>query len=301
MSVIVNDLDIDKHLASVLAIGRRTPEFAVGERVLFWPNEILTGWRSQEKGALLVALDQRSGVLVGFLLSTFLNNKIATVENIYVEQSARRKGIASVLLDAFEHRARDAGMRAFRSFVHISNDAMSHLLMRRGYGNVTRTHWCSCRPDAITSRRTSPPEMAGSVVRFVQMEDIDATWLAGACDRGLANGTSGRDHHSGPLLPFECADVLAAVFQDESPIGLLAVSIHEGTSKATIESIISSPSISDPVVADSLLTSAMKAIAGQNIQCVTAHPVIGKTELLERLVSLGFIQHRPFLLCSKMV
>lgn len=297
MSVDIREFDPSTDLPDVLAIGRRTPEFAAGEHILFWSGEILEAWRRRGGGPMLVALDSHVR-MVGFLLATVHPSGIATLENIHVADHARRQGVAGALLEGFEWRSRLAGASVLRSFGHTSNVAVSRLLAGRGYVDAVRVHWCSGAPAAMIARESL---CLPSTLEFrpLSPDKVNRAWLADARDEGLANGLNCCDRATAMSRLLAYADVLLGAFRRGRLMGLAAVSVHEPTSKATIESIVTASVWEDAGGLAAFVGATLPLLAERGVAYVTAHPSVDAPAMVEHLMAAGFARQREFQLQSK--
>lgn len=299
MRVIIDDFSIADHLAVVLQAGKNTPEFAVGEETLFWSADVLASWQNLAGGPMLVAIDWH-GEIVGFLLSTFQGTGVATIENILVAQVNRRQRVASALLDEFERRASAAAMRCIHSFSHVSNEAVSRLLARRGYHDLGIAKWCSGNPQAmLSSRDASLYRYEAMEIRPMPPQDVDEAWIAGSHDSGLAGGAGCLVGIPAKGWLFTSADMLHGAFWEQRLVGLATTSVHQPTSKATIESIVLAQALGKLPAVEALVGAVVCAVAERGIRYLTAYPAAAVPLLLKKLVEAGFVEQRSFRLHSK--
>ena len=302
MTLNIKDFCIEEHLSRVMEVGRKTVEFATGEEIVFWPPDALRLWSAQAGGPMLVAMNQHSG-MIGFLFATLHEAGIATLENLYVADGFRRQGIANRLLDEFESRAVGAHMKTIRSFGHVTNAAISRLLIQRGYSEGVLTQWCVGRPQTMNWVSKRPLNERISV-RRTQPLDLDGAGCVALLDDGVAY-----DAPCGDCVKLTdwllCSDqIVYGAFHDQRLVGLVVASIHEPTNKATIERIlVAHPSAASSIV-ELLLLPLLRDLAVRGVSCITAHPSIEETGvpgLIETLVLLGFEKRRIFRVHSKVV
>jgi GNAT superfamily N-acetyltransferase len=300
MMLDIKDFCIEKHLSRVLEVGRKTSEFATGEEIVFWPPDVLRLWSEQAGGPMLVATNQHSG-MIGLLFATFHEAGIATIENLYVADGFRRQGIANRLLDEFESRAVDARMKMIRSFSHATNAAVSRLLLQRGYSEGVLTQWCVWKPQTMNLVRMSRP-IEGISVRQIQPSDLDGAGCDALQDSGLAYEAPGGDCANLRDWLLGSNQIVYGAFYNQRLVGLIVASIHNPTSKATIERIlIAHPSAATSIV-ELILFPLLRDLAVRGIFYVIAHPSIeetGQQGLIVHLGLLGFEKRRIFKVHSK--
>jgi uncharacterized protein len=301
MKVRIEDFSAVKHLPQVIEAGSATTEFATGDKIVFWSPEILKTWSQENGGAMLVAVNQRLE-MIGFLLATFHESGIATLENIFVSVDFRGLGVGSILLDEFEGRAATAGMTRIRSFGHVTNEAISKLLVHRGYSEGILTQWYTGKPRAIKLATTKLVEGDFSVRRLQHsdLEELDAyeslgsnTSYAAPCSESV----SIVDWLSGS------SQITYGAFRNDDPIGFVVVSIHAPTEKATIERVVVSDTHDASQTIESLLLSALRDSAMDKVNSLTAHPLVESGEasgFAAMLTSLEFKERRTFIANTKL-
>lgn len=299
MDFIIDDFSISDHLAAVLHAGKKTPEFAVGQETIFWSSDILSSWLNKSGGPMLVAIDCH-GSIVGFLLSTFQNGGVATIENILVTNANRRRRIATAMLDVFERRARDAAMMYIHAFSHASNEAVTRLLAEREYQDLGVAQWCSGNPRAMLSSEDCVSYRHEELeIRHIVPQDVDEAWMLGCDDIGLVGSIEYPFTRPANNGLFNAADTVHGAFLGTRLVGVATTSLHEPTSKATIESIAVMRGLSKLPVLECLVRAVIRAVAERGIMYLTAYPAAALPLLVNKLVDAGFVQQRPFRLHSK--
>lgn len=292
-SLVIEDFCAEKHLAYVMQAGRNTQEFATGDEIIFWSEEALKNWATEKDGSMLVAINQKMEI-VGFLLAIFDKERIATLENIHVREGFRRQGIASKLLNEFESRATRAGIKTLRSFCHITNTAMSNLLNQHHYSEGILTQWYVNQPKLVNCGS----EEDEFQIKKISISDVDQVTYANFSSILISD----LNHQNTPS--FDSAQIIHGAFLNESLIGLITVSAHKPTSKATIERIFVDRSKEASTIIKSLILSSAKYLAMQDISCVTIHPFTERNvslDLMTSLDTLGFKKRRVFVMNFKSV
>jgi len=292
-SVTIEDFCTEKHLAYIMQTGQNTQEFATGDEIIFWSEEALKNWAVKKDGSMLVAINQKKEI-VGFLLAIFEKGRTATLENIYVGEGFRKQGIASKLLNEFENRATRVGIKTLRSFCHTTNIAMSNLLARHHYSEGILTQWYVSQPKLANYGSKE----GGFQIKKMGISDVGQAMYANF----LSILISDLNHQDTPSL--DLAQVIHGAFLNNSLVGLITVSAHKPTSKATIERIFIDRSKEASTVIKSLILSSAKYLAMQDISCVTIHPFTERNvslDLMASLDTLGFKKRRVFVMNLKSV
>lgn len=282
-----------KHLAYVMQAGQRTKEFATGDKIIFWSEEALQNWATERNGSMLVAINQKMEI-VGFLLAIFDEGRIATLENIHVREDFRKQGVASKLLNEFENRAARVGIKTLRSFCHTTNTGMSNLLTQHHYFEGILTQWCVNQPKLLNCES----EKGECQIKRISIGDVDQATYANF----LSILISDLNHQDTPSL--DLAQVIHGAFLNDCLVGLITVSAHKPTSKATIERIFIDRSKEASMVIRSLISSSAKYLAVQDISFVTIHPfteINVSLDLITSLDTLGFKKRRVFIMNLKSV
>ncbi len=290
--IVIENFCAETHLSYVMNAGRNTQEFATGKEIIFWSDVALTNWSQEKDGSMIVAVNQNLEV-VGFLFATFSKGGIATLENIHVGENFRRQSIASKLLDEFERRATKVGMKILRSFCHTTNTAMLNLLAQHHYSEGVLTQWYVIQPEFINSEFPK----AEIQTKQVRAKDINEVQYA----EFLSILISDMNYRNTPCL--DSAQIIHGAFFGKSLVGLITASVHEPTSKATIERIFVTQSKETSAIIESLILSMTKCLSIQSISCVTIHPLIKKDTSLDLITSLdvlGFKKRRAFIMNTKL-
>ena len=97
--------------------------------------------RDPSLGRLFIIEDQ--GNVVGYLVVTFgftleFGGRDAFVDELYVIESARGKGLGTAALELAEDMCRDEGLRALHLEVEFKNEAARRLYANNGFAEHTR-------------------------------------------------------------------------------------------------------------------------------------------------------------------
>lgn len=83
-------------IETVYKMGSKSKDFAVSEISTFWSKEELHQWINNNQDVLLVA--KENGRIIGFIMSQIHTpTDKATIENIYMDERYRRRGIGAKL------------------------------------------------------------------------------------------------------------------------------------------------------------------------------------------------------------
>lgn len=294
----IDDVKNAAQLRKIRVLGLRTPEFAAGERVLFWPLETLSSWLTNAGGPLLVAMDDHLKI-VGFLLGTFHGVGIATIENIHVVARWRRRGIARMLIGEFEKRASDARMTTLRSLCHEANAAGAAVLDRCDYRRGSRTAWLSCRVehDAGLIQYRVP---VGLSVRKAMSQDIAAVTRLTRRHHWLPWGLTPQAF---PLIDWMARSdcTVCAAFDGAKMVGLGIISVHQAVCKASIECLGVIPSSKDTSELCALMVALLGETVGSEATYISAHPDELAVSEITSLVAAGFVRQRTFVPYSKLM
>lgn len=119
------------------------------------------GWARSRRGDLLVA--EIEGKVVGTAHLRYLENKEAWLEGVRVRHEFRQRGIASILLQALEERARANKCAVIRLETGVRNLAARSAFEKHGFKRVVRyaEYEASPRPGELVSVR--PAKLADAI------------------------------------------------------------------------------------------------------------------------------------------
>ncbi len=126
-----NDVEI------VYEQGRKEKMFHVAENTFFWGREELLGWVKSRDDVLLVAEHEKR--VIGHLLCMLHNpTRTAKIENLFVDESFRKRGVGSDLIRECMNQLKNKGIRYVSALVKPENKSSSELLksfgFKTGYG-----------------------------------------------------------------------------------------------------------------------------------------------------------------------
>ena len=130
----------ESDLKTIHDIGVKVEGLAVSETIRFWTKQKLYGWVTNNKDdELLVAEDK--GKVIGFIMSIFHNpTRIAIIDNLYVAEEYRRRGIGKDLVKECLKRLKERGLRYIYVTVKKDNKAaiefFKSLEFNKGYDFV---------------------------------------------------------------------------------------------------------------------------------------------------------------------
>ena len=128
----VRDMEL-ADVEKVYEMGKEAPEFTVSDSSSFWEKEDLQRWtKDKREDILLVAEVDRE--IIGFILAKYHKaTRLGTITDIFVEESHRRKGIGTTLLQQVKSQLLDKGATYMYAFIKSQNDPSLNLLKSAGF------------------------------------------------------------------------------------------------------------------------------------------------------------------------
>lgn len=128
-------------ISMISAIAESIPEFKVsGEAVNFWPEEVILQIIESKYDELLLA--EENDEILGFIVCNFNPNfGKAIIENLYVMEEYRGKGIADKLRDQLIVRLRQNGCEYLCTFVESGSDKAIESYQRYGFDRGIDCVW----------------------------------------------------------------------------------------------------------------------------------------------------------------
>lgn len=122
-----------------------------------WSRRILEEALGGENAAAWAAAGEDGGLLGYIFCSCVLDE--GSVDNIAVLPAARRRGVASALLEAVHRYGRARGLACIFLEVRASNEGAAALYQKKGYREAGRrkNYYLSPREDAIIMKRECIP------------------------------------------------------------------------------------------------------------------------------------------------
>ena len=126
-------------IEAVYETGMKTEAFRVSDTPGFWSKEQLNRWLGNPDDVLLVAEDEER--VIGYVMSQLHKpTGKATIENLFVDKSYRKKGIGRDLIKRCLKELKEKGASYFCAMVRADNDEIIDFYKRcgftRGYGFV---------------------------------------------------------------------------------------------------------------------------------------------------------------------
>lgn len=137
-----------------------------------WSRAMFAGELAKPSSVCLGAYDPSDGTLAGYVIvSRYVD--AWHVMNLVVTEGARRRGIATRLLEEVFARTRGQGRRGFTLEVRVSNDGAVRLYERLGFRaqGVRRAYYTDNREDALIMWRDSVSCDAGNAREEASTDD----------------------------------------------------------------------------------------------------------------------------------
>lgn len=127
-------------LPQVMILGSSTENFQVGKDSGFWPERIVRRWLKTSEDPLLVAeLDEQ---VIGFIFGAFHSpTRKMTLENIIVDSTQRRRGVAGMLLDNFVTHSQQLGAEYICALSKTSNLPTIKFFLKNGFSQGEDFAW----------------------------------------------------------------------------------------------------------------------------------------------------------------
>lgn len=117
---------------SVHALASKEERFQVSGQASFWSYEQLNSWTESEVDVCLVA--EEDGKVIGFVLSQYHKpTGKATIENLFVQEGCRDKGIGRELFVKCSWALKENGATYQCGMVEPDNDLMLDIIKRSGF------------------------------------------------------------------------------------------------------------------------------------------------------------------------
>ena len=130
----------NKDINKIYQLGIDEKEFEVSEDMLFWSKKQLKKWISSNDDVLLVAEDNKK--IVGFIMSAIHKpTQKVTIENIYVVEEYRKKGLAKKLLNETLKIFRKKGIKFINAFVDDKNTASFNFFKKNNFKVFSKFYW----------------------------------------------------------------------------------------------------------------------------------------------------------------
>lgn len=131
---------VNKDIEQVISMGSKEKTFATNSGV-FWTNSQLKKWMQSKNDVLLVA--EVDSKIAGFaLFATHLPTMKVTWENLYVEPSFRKSGIAKALLERGLDLLNEKGFSYIMLFANADNkDKFLTFLAKYGFKKGPTVLW----------------------------------------------------------------------------------------------------------------------------------------------------------------
>ena len=119
-------------IETVYESGRETEAFRVSDTPGFWSRKQLNRWLDNPDDVLLVAEDNKR--VIGYVMSQLHKpTGKATIENLFVDESYRKKGIGSDLIKRCLKELKERGASYFCAMVRTDNDKITNFYERCGF------------------------------------------------------------------------------------------------------------------------------------------------------------------------
>lgn len=150
-------------------VGVTADDIARGTRRIFgfpvWWVLTLTRWLRVPLARLIVA--EYDGIPVGFVSAAYQRRHVV-IGSLLADQSFRRKGIGSSLMEAAEASARTRGARLAVLEVNRANEGARRLYDRRGYRVLFLNHWL----ERVLADRNVPDHPSPRIARNAAGGDL---------------------------------------------------------------------------------------------------------------------------------
>lgn len=122
-----------------------------------WSRKLLEEALTSEHSSALAAVEEGGAVLGYLFFSSVLDE--GSVDNLAVRPEARRRGVASALLEAFRLHGRAHGLSALFLEVRPSNGGAVTLYQKSGYQEIGRrkNYYLNPKEDAIIMKQELLP------------------------------------------------------------------------------------------------------------------------------------------------
>jgi len=138
--MIINQPISNELLKQIYKIGISTNEFSTKKKVFFWNYNILRNWNNASSSEALLLVKVKKNILQGFLLATVSSNKIV-IENIFIIEKERHKGIASQLITYISNSQKIN----IELLTQVENKKAISTFILNGFKKVTNIVWFSKR------------------------------------------------------------------------------------------------------------------------------------------------------------
>ena len=126
---------------SIVNLGKNVKEFDTTKKVVsFWPRHIIENCINSESDILLVA--EENNKLVGFIIvQNSISFKKAVIENIFVHQDYRNKGIAQLLLHKAIDKLKELKCEYIVTLVKEDNEKSIKFYLKNKFNKGVNCRW----------------------------------------------------------------------------------------------------------------------------------------------------------------
>ena len=126
---------------SIINLGKNVEEFDTTEKVVsFWPRHIIENCINSKNDILLVA--EENNKLVGFIIvQNSISFKKAVIENIFVHQDYRNKGIAQLLLHKAIDKLKELKCEYIVTLVKEDNEKSIKFYLKNKFNKGINCRW----------------------------------------------------------------------------------------------------------------------------------------------------------------
>lgn len=127
-------------LSSIIRIGKKISEFQVSDTGIFWSFNQLSRWSKNKNDVCFIAKDHNN--IIGFVLfSCHMPTKKSILENIWIDPTYRKKGIARRLIDQALKNLGKKNISYIMGFVSEKNKKNLFFFKKVGFNIGKKGYW----------------------------------------------------------------------------------------------------------------------------------------------------------------
>jgi len=128
-------------ISKIVSLGDAVEEFKTSNKVVtFWPRKVLINVVKSRDDIFLVAVEK--GEVMGFIIASYSSVfKKATLENIYVSDSFKGRGVSEKLLNKALEKLKLLGCDYVCGLVEDNNKPAIRFFLRNGFDKGRRFIW----------------------------------------------------------------------------------------------------------------------------------------------------------------
>ncbi len=133
-------------LDQIMLLGTRAQEFYVTDTDHFWSSTHLKKWIRSPQDLALVVIDNEH--IIGFLLASYHEpSQKLTLENIYVRDDYRQRGVGKMLMAELMRYAKKLRAKYLAALVSGTNTGMNTFIKKYGLSQGHEFYWYGKRLD----------------------------------------------------------------------------------------------------------------------------------------------------------